>query len=258
MRTIFICGNWKMNTFLTDAKNLIRAIYEKTNITNIDIAVCPPAIYIESVCNYIQENNKGLIIKVGAQNMHWEDKGAFTGEISAQMLQDVGCSYVVLGHSERRALFAETSADVHRKAQKALSLGLLPIVCVGETLEERESGIESEIIAKQLKESLGTLSPSQVETCTIAYEPVWAIGTGKTASPEIAQEMHAFIRKSLSNQYGERVANSIRLQYGGSVKPENIKELISQPDIDGALIGGASLKAESFSQIINICSEMKG
>ncbi|WP_372366650.1 triose-phosphate isomerase [Candidatus Uabimicrobium sp. HlEnr_7] len=256
MRRIFIAGNWKMNTNFQEAKELIDAIYQQTNSHDIDVAVCPPMPYLSSVSNYIKENEhqKSLQIKVGAQNMHWEEKGAYTGEVSGTMLQDVGCTYVVLGHSERRALFSETNNGINKKIHKALALGLLPILCIGETLEEREKGKEKEIIEKQLLEGLTDLLPSQIETCTLAYEPVWAIGTGKTASPEIAQDMHAFIRKTLTEKYGKNVSDSVRIQYGGSVKPQNIQELIAQNDIDGALIGGASLKADSFSKIIEICS----
>ncbi|BBM83560.1 triose-phosphate isomerase [Candidatus Uabimicrobium amorphum] len=256
MRRIFIAGNWKMNTSSTEAQQLIEAIYAQTNDHEMDIAVCPPTVYLSAVSSYIKSNEqrKNLQIKLGAQNMHWEDKGAFTGEVSGQMLQDVGCTYVVLGHSERRALFSETNENINKKIHKALAIGLLPILCIGETLEERESGKEKEVITEQLTMGLKDLSPSQVETCTVAYEPVWAIGTGKTASPEMAQDMHAFIRQMLAQNYGDNVAQAVRIQYGGSVKPQNIKDLIAQADIDGALIGGASLKADSFSEIISICS----
>lgn len=256
MRRIFIAGNWKMNTSFAEAQQLVDAIYEQTSSHEMDVAVCPPTVYLSKVFDYLKDNEqrKSLQIKLGAQNMHWEDSGAFTGEVSGKMLQDVGCTYVVLGHSERRALFSETNENINKKIHKALAIGLLPILCIGETLEERESGKEKEVITQQLTTGLQGLSPSQIETCTLAYEPVWAIGTGKTASPEMAQDMHAFIRQMLAQQYGESVAQAVRIQYGGSVKPQNIKDLIAQPDIDGALIGGASLKADSFSEIIRICS----
>ncbi len=188
---------------------------------------------------------------MGAQNMHWESKGAFTGEISAKMLVDIGCSYVILGHSERRQLFGETDQGVNKKAKAAFSHGLLPIICVGETLDQREKNQTLEIVKRQLQGCLDGLAPAQVEACTIAYEPVWAIGTGKAATPEMAQEVHRMIRDYVAEHFGPSVAQTLRIQYGGSVTPDNARSLMIQPDIDGALVGGASLQADSFSQIIH-------
>ena len=211
----------------------------------VDVAVCPPAVYLHDVGAAI----RGSAVQLGAQNMHFEKDGAFTGEISASMLTDLGCRYVILGHSERRQYFGETDATVNRKTLVALDSGLTPIVCVGETLEERESGKTEHVVATQIKGSLAGLSAQQGEKLVIAYEPVWAIGTGKTATPEQAEEVHAQIRSLLRELFGA-TADVIRIQYGGSVKPENAAELMRQPNIDGALVGGASLKADSFAGII--------
>ncbi len=258
MRRKFVAGNWKMNCSLSEAQQLAQDIctsLEKEEIS-VDVAICPTFLCLSSICSLVKDFQKqgGSDIGVGAQNLHWENKGAFTGEVSAPMLHDMGCSYAIIGHSERRTLFGETNEAVSKKALAALQSGLLPIVCIGETLEERENEKTEEVLRLQLEGSLAGLSPAQVEACTIAYEPVWAIGTGKTASPEMAQTVHAFIRNYLTQKYTSAIAQSIRIQYGGSVKPDNIRELINQPDIDGALVGGASLKADSFSEIIKLCS----
>ena len=212
---------------------------------SVDIAVCPPSVYLHDVGAAL----RGSDIQLGAQNMHFEKEGAFTGEISASMLNDLGCNFVILGHSERRQYFGETDLLVNRKTHVALNSRLIPIVCVGETLAERETGQTQQIVATQVTGSLAGLSAEQAANIVVAYEPVWAIGTGKTASPEQAEEVHAQIRGLLRDLFGD-TADQIRIQYGGSVKPENAAELMSQPNIDGALVGGASLKAESFAGII--------
>ena len=210
-----------------------------------EIAVCPPFVYLDAVHQALGESAVGL----GAQNIYFEDDGAFTGEISAEMAKDVGCQYVVLGHSERRHVLGETDADVAKKVSKTLAIGLLPIVCVGETLDEREAGRTAEVVASKFRGSLGHLSEQQMEMVVIAYEPVWAIGTGKVATPDQAEEVHADLRKLLETSYNADLASKVRIQYGGSVKPDNAAELMSQPNIDGALVGCASLNADSFIAI---------
>lgn len=212
----------------------------------VDVAVCPPAVYLEAVRAALGSS----AVALGAQNMHQESKGAFTGEISPAMLLDVGCRYVILGHSERRALFHETDADVNRKTRAALAAGLLPIVCVGETLAQRDAGQTSQVVRQQLTGSLEGLSEEQMRSVTIAYEPVWAIGTGRNATPAQAEEVHADLRNLLSERYNPQLASQVRIQYGGSVKPDNAAELLSQPNVDGALVGGASLKAADFLAIV--------
>ncbi|HPY75154.1 MAG TPA: triose-phosphate isomerase [Planctomycetota bacterium] len=255
MRKPFMAANWKMNHSLEKAKEFVEKFpQELGNIKkdDIDIAICVPYVYLLSVSQWLEEINKkySLSIRSGAQNAHTELQGAYTGEISIPMIKDVGCTYVILGHSERRQMFHETDKAVSEKAKIAFSHGLLPIVCIGETLQERENGITFEIIEKQLEGSLAGLAPAQIEAITIAYEPVWAIGTGKAATPDMAQEVHAMIREYLRKHYGDSVAKTVRIQYGGSVKPSNVKELMQQPDIDGALVGGASLEATSFAELI--------
>lgn len=254
MRKPFIAGNWKMNLSLESSKELVKQLQQELSGVGkdeVDVAVCPPFLYLADICRQVSsEAQDGVAIKVGAQNMHWEEKGAFTGEVAPNMLTDIGCTYVILGHSERRAKFHETDENVSKKALAAFAKGLLPIICIGETLEEREAEKTLEVVTTQLKGSLAGLTPSQVEAVTLAYEPVWAIGTGKAATPEMAQEVHQAIRKYLTENYGNSVAENTRIQYGGSVKPENVKELMAQPDIDGALVGGASLKVDSFSKIV--------
>jgi triosephosphate isomerase len=212
----------------------------------VEVAVCPPFPYLIPVAKALQ----GTTIKVGGQNMHWEEEGAFTGEVSPRMLKDAGCHFVIMGHSERRQFFGETDEKINKKIKKALSIGLAPIVCVGELLAEREAGTTEKVIRTQLEGCFKNLTPEEMKKLVIAYEPVWAIGTGKTATPEQAQEVHRFIRGWLSGAFGKDAAESIRIQYGGSVKPDNAKALMSQPDIDGALVGGASLKADGFAAIV--------
>jgi triosephosphate isomerase len=246
-RKLFIAGNWKMNKTPSEAKKLASELKAAIGDNDsVDMAVCPTFVALAPAVEAL----KGSNIKVGAQNMYFEDSGAYTGEISADMLLDIPVEYVILGHSERRSIFGETNADINAKVKKALEKGLKPIVCIGETLEEREADKTEAVVAEQIKGSLADLSADDMKSVTIAYEPVWAIGTGRTATPEQAQDVHVFVRGKLRDQFGT-MADQIRIQYGGSVKPANAKELMSQPDIDGALVGGASLKADDFAGIIN-------
>ncbi len=250
MRKIIIAGNWKLNKNTAEAIELVSGIKEKASkITDVDIVVCPVFTVLSEVGKIVKDSNVGL----GAQDVYWQDSGAFTGEISAPFLKDVGCQYVIIGHSERRQYFSETNETVNNKIKAALAHGLTPIVCIGENLEEREAGKAFDVIKDHIENSLKGFTPDEMKKMVIAYEPVWAIGTGKTATPEQAQEVHAFIRDLLKAMHNEQVAQSIRIQYGGSVKPENAKELIGQKDIDGALVGGAGLKADSFIGIIEGC-----
>ncbi|MCB1196503.1 triose-phosphate isomerase [bacterium] len=247
MRKPIIAGNWKMNLSIAEAVALVSGLKRSTaDISDVEIVVCPPSSMLLPVRDAISGSKIGL----GAQNVYPENSGAFTGELSPLMLKDAGCNYVIVGHSERRQYFSETDAFINKKALKALEHGLTPIICVGETLSEREQGIMKTIITKQVTGCVSGLSADQMIKSVIAYEPVWAIGTGKTASNEQAQEVHYLIRTLLANLFSKNVANSVRIQYGGSVKPDNIKGLMSQPDIDGALVGGASLKLDSFMQLV--------
>ncbi|MDD5018939.1 MAG: triose-phosphate isomerase [Candidatus Omnitrophica bacterium] len=251
MRKVIIAGNWKMNKTTTEAIELANGLKrELYKIDDIGIVICPPFTAIDEVAEVVYESNIGL----GAQNIHWEDAGAFTGEVSAPMIKELGCVYVILGHSERRQYFHETNETVDKKLKSALKHGLTPIVCVGESLEEREGGRTFDVIRDHVTNSLEGLTPEDAKKIIIAYEPVWAIGTGKTATPEQAQEVHAFIRGLLTELFGRETAEEITIQYGGSVKPGNIVELINQKDIDGALVGGASLDVKSFSEIVKNCS----
>jgi triosephosphate isomerase len=248
MRRKVIAGNWKMNNDLQQSISLVKEIKNLLTHKNIncDVVICPPFTSLNEVKNLIE----GGIIKLGAQNMFYEDSGAFTGEISAPMLKSVGCEYVILGHSERRTIFGEKDEMINKKVRKALSHQLKPILCVGETLEEREKDITEKVVKRQIEKGLTDITPDEILNVIIAYEPVWAIGTGKTATPQQAQEVHQFIRKLLTSMYSKDFAQLIPIQYGGSVKPENAKELLSQNDIDGALVGGACLKADSFIGIV--------
>jgi triosephosphate isomerase len=247
MRTPIIAGNWKMNTVVEDAKALVRDLKPRVqDVKKVEIVVCPPFTSLVAVAEVIKGSNIGL----GAQNLYWEKSGAFTGEVSAPMLKALGCTYVIIGHSERRTYFHETDETVNKKIFATLAEGLKPIVCVGETLEEREKGETFNVIKRQVTNGLARLSAEQMKTVVIAYEPVWAIGTGKTATPEQAQEVHAFIRKLLTELFGKTTADATRIQYGGSVNASNATTLMNQPDIDGALVGGASLKADSFEKIV--------
>ena len=247
MRAAVVAGNWKMYTTSSEAEALVRSLASLVSgVKNVEVAVCPPFPYLIPVAKALQ----GTKIRVGGQNMHWEEEGAFTGEVSPKMLKDAGCHFVILGHSERRQYFGETDEKINKKIKKALSLGLAPIVCVGELLAEREAGSTEKVVRGQLEGCFQALTSADMSKIVIAYEPVWAIGTGKTATPEQAQEVHRFIRQWLNGKFGGDTAESMRIQYGGSVKPDNAKALMSQPDIDGALVGGASLKAEGFAAIV--------
>ena len=247
MRRPFIAGNWKMNLTRAEAVALAEGIVKKFNASDrVDVAVCPPNVYLDAVNQVTQ----GTAVGLGAQNMYHEESGAFTGETSGRMLLDVGCRYVILGHSERRHILGETDQDVNRKVLTALEIGLLPIVCVGETLDEREAGRTQDVVRTQFDGSLAGLSSDQMTRIVIAYEPVWAIGTGKVATPEQAEEVHADLRKLIASRYNAQVASVVRIQYGGSVKADNAGELLAQSNIDGALVGGASLKVDSFLGIV--------
>lgn len=250
MRTKFVAGNWKMNKTVEEARALVSLIgKDLNNLTNVEIVLCPPAMSIVAVANLVG----GTKIGVGAQNLHWEPKGAFTGEISAEMIREF-CGYVIIGHSERRTYFHETDQSVSKKVKAALQAGLIPIVCVGETLEENQSGKTSAVVRSQVLNGLNTISSDEASQIIIAYEPVWAIGTGLASSPEDAQNVHKnIIRKALSELFGEQTAEKIRILYGGSVTAANAAEFFNQPDIDGALVGGASLKAE-FVEIAKAAS----
>jgi len=254
-RTPLIAGNWKMNLSLTEADSLIASIGEAiAGLENVDVLVAPPFTGLA----YVKKSIGRSRIFLAGQNMHWELSGAFTGEISAAMLLEAGCTHVILGHSERRSLFQETDERVNRKAVAAIKAGLVPIVCIGETLEEREAGRTFEIVRTQLNGSLKDFKAQKQlpKALVLAYEPVWAIGTGKTATSEQAQEVHLIIRAWLKEHFTADIAEEIRILYGGSVKSDNIKELMAQADIDGALIGGASLKAGSFIPIIRYNSRV--
>jgi triosephosphate isomerase (TIM) len=247
MRRPFIAGNWKMNLNRAAAVALAEAVAKRAEgVEGVDLAVCPPFCYLEAVGRAIA----GSKVALGAQNMYHQADGAFTGEISAAMLCDLGCRYVILGHSERRHVLGESDAEINKKVLVALAAALTPIVCVGELLAEREAGRTSEVIRRQFDGSLAGLSPQQMGRIVIAYEPVWAIGTGKVATPQQAEGVHLDLRKIIANRYNEEIAQSVPIQYGGSVKPENAAELLRQPDIDGALVGGASLKADQFIGIV--------
>lgn len=251
VRKPIIGGNWKMYKTISEGVNVAKELVNSLqNLTECDVFICPPFTMLEK----IREIIKNSPVKLAAQNMHWEDEGAFTGETSGKMLLDAGCTYVLLGHSERRRGEPQENDEiVNKKLKKALSIGLIPVVCIGETKEERKAGHTEEIIKKQITGSLKEISENDMLNIVIAYEPVWAIGTGETATPEQAEEVHIYIRNLLSNLYNADVADKIRIQYGGSVKPDNMSELIMKKNIDGGLVGGASLKAESLVKIVNSC-----
>ncbi|MCE5268440.1 MAG: triose-phosphate isomerase [Planctomycetaceae bacterium] len=247
MRRPFIAGNWKMNLNRASAVALAEGVAKAAeSVQGVDLAVCPPSCYLDAVGRAIS----GSKVLLGAQNMYHEPAGAFTGELSAAMLRDLGCTYVILGHSERRHILGETDAAINKKVHAALSAELIPIVCVGELLSEREAGQTLAVIRRQFEGSLAGLSAEQMATVVLAYEPVWAIGTGKVATPQQAEEVHLALRKLIEQRYNGSIAGSVRLQYGGSVKPDNAAELLHQPDIDGALVGGASLRADQFLGIV--------
>ena len=248
MRKPVIAGNWKMYKLHDDAVNTALELKSLTaNANHCEVIIAPVFTALKTVCDRLEGSN----VKVSAQDCAPELKqSANTGEVSAEMIKDVGCAYVIIGHSERRQFYGETDASVNKKTKAALQAGLTAIVCVGEKLEEREAGNDESVVKTQLTGGLDGLTVSDMERIIIAYEPVWAIGTGKTATPEQAQEMHGFIRKTLAETHGRETADKIRILYGGSVKPDNIKYLMNEADIDGALVGGASLEAESFAQIV--------
>jgi triosephosphate isomerase len=247
VRKIFIAGNWKMNLLKSSATALVQQLMDSLKgISNVDVAVCPPSVYLGDLAATL----RGSAIGLGAQNVYSKPDGAYTGELSCAMLQDVGCQYVILGHSERRAIFGETDALVNEKLKAVLAAGLTPIVCIGETLEEREAGRTTDVVRGQCRGSLAGLTEEQMKKTVLAYEPVWAIGTGKTATPAQAEEVHADIRALLSTLFSPSTAEHVIIQYGGSVKADNALELLGQPNIDGALVGGASLKSDSFTAIV--------
>jgi triosephosphate isomerase len=246
MRRPIIVGNWKMHKTTAEAVTLAQAIRASVaDLHDLDIGVAPPFTALGAVVEAL----RGSAVFVAAQNLHWEPQGAFTGEVSAAMLTDVGCRRVIIGHSERRQYFAETDATVNKKLRAALNAELDPILCVGETLEQRESNATFGVLEQQTRQGLTEISAAEMPRVVIAYEPIWAIGTGKTATPDQAQEVHAFLRSLLGTLYGKALADQVRIQYGGSVNAGNIQTLMTQPDVDGALVGGASLDASSFAQI---------
>jgi len=247
MRKPFIAGNWKMNMNTASAVSLASGLAKALEgVDSVDVAVCPPFVYLQAVAAALSASN----IALGSQNVYFEENGAFTGEISCDMLRDVCCTYAIIGHSERRHVMGETDALINKKISAAINSGLLPIFCVGELLEERKAGTTNDVVARQVKKGLEGICEERIQAVTIAYEPVWAIGTGLTATPEQAQEVHAMIRGLLTDMYGKDIAQSLRIQYGGSAKPSNTAELMSQPDVDGLLVGGASLKVEDFAAMV--------
>lgn len=248
MRTPLLAANWKMHLNRREAKTLIEDLLKSIEGTDNDVLLCPPALLFDTVQNLCASHSK---VATGVQNMHFADKGAFTGEISAEMVKDAGASYAVIGHSERRSIFGETDDMCAKKVIQADAYGIVPVLCVGESLEQREKGQTKAVIDAQLEGSLAGFTPDSGQRLVIAYEPVWAIGTGKTASSADAEAVIKHIRERLSEKYGERIANAVRILYGGSVKADNIDELMAQPNIDGALVGGASLEASSFARIVN-------
>jgi triosephosphate isomerase (TIM) len=251
MRKPIIAGNWKMNKTIAEAVDLVKALKAMVaDVTDVEVVVAPSYTVLSAVADVIKDSN----IKLSAQDMYWEKSGAFTGEVSPLMLKDAGCQYVIIGHSERRLYFAETNETVNKKVKSAHEYSIRPIMCVGEKLEEREAGVMKDVVKDHVVNGLAGLTEEQMLATVIAYEPVWAIGTGKTATPEQAQEVHGFIRELISEIYSSSVADAIVIQYGGSVKPDNVAQLMAKPDIDGGLIGGASLDAESFAKIVKFKS----
>ncbi len=256
MRKSVIAGNWKMYKTVTEAIELangLKRVLFDLDYQNIEVVLCPPFTVLSEVSEVIA----GSDIQLGAQDVFWQDEGAFTGEVSPKMLKDVGCNFVIIGHSERRLYFAETNESVNKKIKAVLKHNLTPIVCVGETLQEREKGQTFKVLVDHVENGLKDIGIQEIEKIVIAYEPVWAIGTGRTATAEQAQEAQKYIRDLLAKMYNKDIAQNIRIQYGGSVKPENITELIEQPDVDGALVGGASISVESFVTIVKKASEVK-
>ena len=255
MRKLFVGGNWKMNTDSKSAVELARGVAQRCGaiLDKVEICVCPPFIYLAAVKNALGS----LDISLGAQDVYFEPKGAFTGEVSCQMLKDVGCKNVIIGHSERRHVIGETDELINKKLIAAIDAGLLPIFCVGELLEERKAGKTEQVVKGQIQKGLNRLTAEKVKAVTVAYEPVWAIGTGVNATPGQAQEVHLMIRQLIGKMYNKDLAGQIRIQYGGSVKPDNAYEIMMQRDIDGFLVGGASLKADDFAAIVKAAAEAK-
>ena len=255
MRKPIIVGNWKLNHSIDDAVKLVTELKrELCDITEVDIVVCPVFTALSVVLDVLLESN----IAVGAQNLYWEDSGAFTGEVSAPMLKHIGVEYAIIGHSERRQYFGETNETVNKKIKAALKHNLIPIVCVGENLKEREANKTFDVVKNHCQEGLKNFTAEEIKKVIIAYEPVWAIGTGKNATAKEAEEVHKFIRELLRKMYNEEVSANVRIQYGGSVNSDNIKELMAEPDVDGALVGGASLKSDSFVKIVKSVIKRKG
>jgi triosephosphate isomerase (TIM) len=248
MRRVIIAGNWKMHMTVAEARSFVRDMKAALGAEppKCEVLVAPPFTAVAAVA----EAASGSSVQVGGQDMHWENKGAFTGEVSAGMLKEAGCSHVIIGHSERRQFFGETDETVNKKVAAALGMGLVPVFCLGELLDERKSGATFDVVKRQLTIGLGDIRPDDPERFVLAYEPVWAIGTGLTASPEQAQEVHRFLRQELASILGVEFADKVRILYGGSVKPDNTNGLVNRPDIDGALVGGASLKVADFVGII--------
>jgi triosephosphate isomerase len=255
MRKPFIGGNWKMNTDSKSAVELAKGVVQKcgTMLDEVEICVCPPFVYLAAVKNALGSSNIGL----GAQDVYFEPKGAFTGEISCQMLKDIGCKDVIIGHSERRHVLGETDELINKKLLAAIEAGLLPIFCVGELLEERKAGKTAQVVKEQIQKGMARVTIEKAKAVTIAYEPVWAIGTGINATPQQAQEVHLMIRQLIATLYNEDFAEQMRIQYGGSVKPDNASQIIAQADVDGFLVGGASLKADEFAAIVKAAAEAK-
>lgn len=254
MRKPFLAGNWKMNMDAASAIALVRGVSAEVGQSEeIDVAVCPPFVYLQSVAAALSSSN----IALGAQDVYFQGNGAFTGEISCQMLKDVSCTYVIIGHSERRHVLGETDELINKKVSAAINGGLLPIFCVGELLEERQANKTTQVVTEQIKKGLAGICSERIQAVTIAYEPVWAIGTGVNATSQQAQEVHAMIRDLLAGMYDKKIAQQLRIQYGGSAKPANTAELMSMPDVDGLLIGGASLKASDFAAMIKAAVQAK-
>ena len=250
MRTKIIAGNWKMYKTIAEALELVKTLHYGCQCNATEVIVSPPATALPKVAEFLKDS----YIKVAAQDLFWEDFGAYTGALSAPLLKDAGAEYVIIGHSERRQYFGETNETVNKKIKAALKHTLIPIICIGETLTEREAGQVGEVLATQITNGLAGLTEKEIADSVVAYEPVWAIGTGKTASPAEAEEAHVIIRQLITKQFGNDAANKLRILYGGSVKPANSKELLSLENIDGALVGGASLNAKDFIEIIKSCT----
>ncbi|WP_130807518.1 triose-phosphate isomerase [Senegalia massiliensis] len=246
MRKPIIAGNWKMNKTISEGVDFVKQIKHLGDNTDVEVVVCVPFVSLES----IKKELKGSNVKLGSQNIHWEENGAYTGEISPLMLKEIGIDYAIIGHSERRQYFGDTDETVNKKVKTSLAHDIKPIVCVGETLEERENNTAEEKVKVQITKALDGISEKEMSDIVLAYEPIWAIGTGKTASSEDANEMIAFIRDIIKEKYDEEISETVRIQYGGSVKPQNVTEIMNQPDIDGALVGGASLKKDDFTELV--------